>query len=175
MTSGKNRNDGENFDTSPTLGAEEESSGGGSRLGPGAGFGRYTILQRLGAGGMGVVYTAYDPDLDRKVALKLLLPSLRGGMSQQRLLREAQAMVRLSHPNVVTVHDVGQVEGRTYISMEFVEGQNLDQWLAQDDRSPGDVLRVFLAAGKGLAAAHHAGLIHRDFKPANVLVGGDRS
>ncbi len=122
---------------------------------------------------MGVVYAAYDPDLDRKVALKLLLPSLRGGMSQQRLLREAQAMARLSHPNVVTVHEVGQVEGRTYISMEFVEGQDLDQWLAEHDRSPGDILRVFLAAGKGLAAAHHAGLIHRDFKPANVLVGVD--
>ncbi len=142
-------------------------------MGPGATFGRYTILQRLGAGGMGVVYAAYDPDLDRKVALKLLLPSLRGGMLQQRLLREAQAMARLSHPNVVTVHEVGQVEGRTYISMEFVEGQNLDQWLAEHDRSPGDILRVFLAAGKGLAAAHHAGLIHRDFKPANVLLGMD--
>jgi len=173
MTSGKNRKDGENFETSPTLGGVGESSASGSRLGPGATFGRYTILGRLGAGGMGVVYAAYDPDLDRKVALKLLLPSLRGGMSQERLLREAQAMARLSHPNVVTVHDVGQVKGRTYISMEFVEGQNLDQWLAEDDRSPGEVLRLFLAAGKGLAAAHRAGLIHRDFKPANVLLGVD--
>ncbi len=173
MASGKSGNDGENFDTSPTLGGAGGPSETGSRLGPGAVFGRYTILQRLGAGGMGVVYAAYDPDLDRKVALKLLQPSLRGGLSQRRLLREAQAMARLAHPNVVTVHEVGQVEGRTFISMEFVEGQNLDRWLAEDDRSPDDVLRVFLAAGKGLAAAHRAGLIHRDFKPANVLLGVD--
>ena len=173
MTSGKSGHDGENFDTSPTLGGAGDPSGAGSRLGSGAVFGRYTILQRLGAGGMGVVYAAYDPDLDRKVALKLLLPSIRGGLSQRRLLREAQAMARLSHPNVVTVHEVGQVEERTYISMEFVEGQNLDLWLAEDDRSTNDVLRVFLAAGQGLAAAHRAGLIHRDFKPANVLLGLD--
>ncbi len=122
---------------------------------------------------MGVVYAAYDPDLDRKIALKLLRPSERNGLSKQRLMREAQAMARLSHPNVVTVHEVGEFDGRVYISMEYVKGLSLDRWLEEGERTPAEILKAFVEAGHGLAAAHRAGLIHRDFKPANVLVGED--
>jgi tetratricopeptide (TPR) repeat protein/predicted Ser/Thr protein kinase len=140
--------------------------------------GRYVVLSPLGAGGMGVVYAAYDPQLDRKVALKLLHPeavSASGATQskvdgQERLLREAQAMARLHHPNVVAVHDVGRYDGRIFIAMEFVEGGTLKQWLRARPRTRQEVLAVFIQAGRGLQAAHEAGLVHRDFKPDNVLV-----
>ncbi|MFO7565836.1 MAG: serine/threonine-protein kinase [Enhygromyxa sp.] len=142
--------------------------------------GRYVILERVGAGGMGVVYAAWDPKLDRKVALKLLHGD-KADHHGQRLEREAQAMARLTHPNVIAVHDVGEVEGRVFVAMEFVEGETLGGW-ARLDRSGADepeprgwseVLEVMLAAGRGLAAAHAQGLIHRDFKPDNVMIGAD--
>ncbi|WP_323137409.1 serine/threonine-protein kinase [Paraliomyxa miuraensis] len=139
-------------------------------------IGRYVVLSRLGAGAMGVVVAAYDPQLDRKVALKLLRGRRRSGEQDRiRLQREAQALARLNHPHVVSVHDVGVHDGRVFVAMEFVEGKTLTQWLAEPDgpRPWPQVLPVLAAAGQGLAAAHAEGLVHRDFKPDNVMIGDD--
>ncbi len=133
--------------------------------------GRYVVLKPVGQGGMGVVYAAYDPDLDRKVALKILRPSRSesDAKSRARLVREAQAMARVSHPNVCSVFDVGIYSDQVFVAMEFVEGSTLQDWL-KEPRPWREVLRVLLKTGRGLLAAHEAGLIHRDFKPANVLL-----
>jgi tetratricopeptide (TPR) repeat protein len=130
--------------------------------------GRYTVLKKLGSGGMGEVYAAYDAKLDRRVALKLLLRA--GGTYEMRLVREAQAMARLSHPNVVAVFDTGRLRGRMFLAMEFVEGTTLRRWQSAEGRGWNEILRAYLEAGRGLAAAHAAGLVHRDFKADNVLV-----
>ena len=138
--------------------------------------GRYLVLSALGAGGMGVVFSAYDPQLDRKVALKLLRAGITYNTkdARTRLRREAQAIAQLSHPNVVAVYDVGATEeGDLYIAMEFVEGDTLTTWLRQYPRSWREIVDVFLQAARGLMAAHSVGLLHRDFKPDNVLVGHD--
>ena len=136
----------------------------------GASIGRYVLLEKLGAGGMGEVFAAYDPQLDRKVAVKLLRSgTVSADEGRARLLREAQAMARLSHQNVVAVHDVGTWEDRVFVTMEFVEGETLSEHL-RGAPPWHDVLRLFLGAGQGLGAAHKAGLVHRDFKPDNVLV-----
>ena len=136
-------------------------------------LGRYMVIKQLGAGGMGVVYKAYDPDLDRKVALKLLLGQATS-QARARLLREAQAMAKLSHPNVVPVFDVGVVDEQVFVAMDFVDGQTLNAWMEQ--RRPWqEVVDLFVQAGRGLAAAHTVGLIHRDFKPDNVLLSRDPS
>ena len=142
---------------------------------PGSAFGRYQIVGVLGEGGMGVVLEAHDPDLDRRVAIKLLHAPDRdatraGGV---RLLREARAMARLSHPNVITVFEVGTIDGADFVAMEFIDGASLDVWLSRGGRTWQEVLGAFVSAGRGLIAAHDAGLIHRDFKPANVLVARD--
>lgn len=134
-------------------------------------FGRYVVLRRLGAGGMGAVYLAYDPDLRREVAVKVLHGAVQTPGDRSRLRREAQAMAQLSHPNIVAVHDVGELGDDTFVAMEYIEGRTLADVLAEPPR-PGwrAVLELFLAAGRGLAASHDRGLVHRDFKPANVLV-----
>ncbi|MBZ0238082.1 MAG: serine/threonine protein kinase, partial [Deltaproteobacteria bacterium] len=119
---------------------------------------------------MGVVYLARDPELDRRIAIKLLRPELRA--SRERLLREGQAIARLVHPNVVTVFDVGDHGDDLFIAMEYVPGRTLAEWLATP-RSWRAILATFALAGRGLAAAHRAGVIHRDFKPDNVLVSDD--
>ncbi len=139
--------------------------------------GRYVVLDVLGEGGMGVVYRAFDPELDRMVAVKLLQAKPGGSQSaaggQAWLLREAQALARLSHPNVVAVHDVGSLPGdQVFVAMELVAGKTLREWL-KTPRSWRDVMPIMLEAGAGLVAAHHAHLIHRDFKPDNVIVGED--
>ncbi|WP_338273686.1 serine/threonine-protein kinase [Corallococcus caeni] len=134
--------------------------------------GRYLLLRKLGQGGMGVVYAAYDPDLDRKVALKLLHPNANhdNEEARSRLLREAQAMARVSHPNVIPVFDVGMWGDQVFVAMELVDGGTLGSWLKEAKPSWREVLERYLQAGRGLQAAHEAGLVHRDFKPANVLV-----
>ena len=135
--------------------------------------GRYVVVTALGAGSMGVVYVAYDPELDRRIALKIL--PVRNPLEQGRWQAEAQAMARLRHENVVAVHDVGVHQGSTFIAMELVEGRTLQQWLRETPRSATEILRVFMQAGRGLAAAHRVGIVHGDFKPSNALVGGDGS
>jgi len=143
-------------------------------LQPGGRIGRYQILGALGRGGMGEVYAAYHPDLDRRIAVKVVQGS--GGTADDRrgrLLREARAIARLSHPNVVVVHDAGTFGDRVFIAMELIDGWTIDQWLRAEPRSWQQILDVFIAAGRGLAAAHAAGVIHRDFKPQNVMIAKD--
>ena len=154
-----------------------------AHLAIGARVDRYIVVSELGAGGMGVVYAAYDPELDRKVALKLLLPEVTGGRSRDRshsleeararFVREAHALARLSHPNVVAIYDVGEAEGCVWLAMEHVHGVTLDAWLQESPRTTSELLEVMIAAGHGLEAAHEAGLLHRDFKPENVMIGRD--
>jgi Tol biopolymer transport system component/predicted Ser/Thr protein kinase len=132
-------------------------------------LGHYLLLEELGRGGMGVVYAARDRRLGRKVAIKMLR-SEGDAKLQRRLIREAKAMAKLAHPNVVTVHEIGEHEGVAFIVMEYVEGQTLRQWLAAEPRSVTEILAAFMLAGRGLAAIHEAGLIHRDFKPDNLMI-----
>lgn len=137
-------------------------------------IGRFVILGRLGQGGMGTVYSAFDPDLERRVALKMLRNRhLLGVMAEDRLLREAQALARLSHPNVVPVYEVGLIGEQIFIVMEFVKGRNLTNWVDEEEPSWRAILDVYQQAGRGLAAAHEAGMVHRDFKPDNVQIGDD--
>ena len=152
--------------------------GPGTPLYAGAQLGRYEVVEKIGAGGMGEVYRARDPQLHREVALKLVKPRFmrgRGGAEHRaRLLREARAMAQLTHPNVVRVYDVGEYDDGVFLAMELVEGTDAAKWCRAERPKWQRVLGVFRAAGRGLAAAHAAGLVHRDFKPANVLVGDDQ-
>ena len=133
----------------------------------------FTVLRQIGQGGMGVVLSAFDDELDRKVAIKLMRPSQGDSLGRARLQREAQAMAKLTHPNIARVYEVGEFAGRVYIVMEFIQGETLRTWLRRDRHPWREVLAVMLQAGRGLAAAHAAGLVHRDFKPDNVMVAED--
>ena len=138
-------------------------------------IGRFNVLETVGSGGMGVVYAAYDEELDRRVAVKLLRSSHHedASIGKGRLLREAQALAKLSHPNVVQVYDVGTFDDNVFLAMEFLPGPTLRSWILDGEQPWQDVLRHFIEAGQGLAAAHREGIIHRDFKPANLLFGSD--
>ncbi len=162
------------------LGSQHESLTAGRPSEPeprqlrrGDSVGRYVVFEPLGRGGMGVVYSAYDPELDRRVALKLLLP--RGDAAgrsrgRMRMVREAQALARLSHRNVVSVHDVGEHDGRVFIAMEFIDGDTLKQWIKKGPHPWKQAVELLSAAGRGLSAAHAKRMTHRDFKPDNVMI-----
>ncbi|MEM7153231.1 MAG: serine/threonine-protein kinase [Myxococcota bacterium] len=152
--------------------ASTERAGRAQSLQSGERVGRYVVLSELGAGGMGVVLAAYDPELDRKVAVKLVRPEARSTTARERMVREARAMAKLAHPNVVSVFDAGEHDGAVYIAMEFVEGMTLAEALG-GPRGPNAVLDLLVPAARGLVAAHEIGLVHRDFKPDNVMVGAD--
>lgn len=145
----------------------------GGELAEGTRVGRYSILGRLGEGDTGVVYEAWDPQLDRHVALKVLHAdrARAEGPSADVLIAEAQTLAKIVHPNIVTVFDAGTSEEQVFLAMELCRGQNMQEWLAKGSHRVREILDVFVAAGRGLAAAHHAGVIHRNFKPANVLIG----
>ncbi|TPV95794.1 MAG: tetratricopeptide repeat protein [Myxococcales bacterium FL481] len=134
--------------------------------------GRYHVVRELGRGGMGVVYEAHDPDLDRRVAIKILSTSASGdsAIASRRLRREAQAMAKLSHPNLVPVFDVGAHDGHVYLAMEYMPGGTLRELLTRKQLRWHEIVDLYLAAGRGLAAAHDAGIVHRDFKPDNVML-----
>jgi len=155
----------------PSAETEAERPGanaGAAPLASGATLGKYRLDHVLGSGGMGVVWSAVDSDLERGVAIKVLRSSDGSETQRMRLLREARAMARLKHTNVLTVYEVGTASGVDYIAMELVEGENLGTWIARPQPRE-DVIAALLAAGRGLVAAHEAGIVHRDFKPENVL------
>jgi serine/threonine protein kinase len=132
-------------------------------------FGRYVVLEELGRGGMSVVYTAYDPKLDRRVALKVVQAEQLSEVHRARLHREAQALARLSHSSVVAVYDVGDIDNDTFVAMELVDGESFRDWLKKQ-HTWREIVKVVVTAGRGLAAAHAAGIVHRDVKPDNIMI-----
>ena len=162
-----------------TLDAVEAAELDDEAVEPGTLVGRYMILDVVGSGGVGVVFAAYDPNLDRKVAIKQLRRSKNEGNSdavvarRTRLVREAQALARLSHPNVVPVYEVLTHAEQLHVVMEFVDGDTLGDWLSAKKRGWSEIVAMFIQTGRGLAAAHAAQIVHRDFKPENVRVGAD--
>ena len=140
------------------------------KMEPGQRVGRYTLLGKVGRGNMGIVYGAYDPTLDRRVALKSILDLEDRKTAETRLRHEAQALAKLSHPNVVQIYEVLEDSGRTFLTMEYVAGATFSDWLGHRPRSPDEIIQLLCAAGSGLNAAHQTGLVHRDFKPDNILV-----
>ncbi len=158
--------------------ADETQAGDGARTrrtgpsdavpSPGTAIGRYVVLGLVGHGGMGVVLAAYDPQLDRKVALKLVRPGRAADAGE--IEREARLIARVRHPNLVTVHDVGHAEGGVFLAMEFVEGASLREHQGTPRRWP-ELVEIYLQAARGLASVHDVGVVHGDFKPDNVRVG----
>jgi len=137
-------------------------------------LGRYRVLQPLGEGGMGRVYLAEDPTLSRRVAVKILPPAFAAdGERRERLLLEARAASALNHPNIVTIHDLGEQDGSLYVAMEFIDGPTVRAWVGQARRTPAEIVALVRQATRGLAVAHAAGLVHRDLKPENLMVRGD--
>lgn len=156
---------------------DEDDTDPPAQLPRGSLVGRYVVLSHVGSGGMGMVYAAYDPELERTVALKLLRPG-RGldtdvQAASGRMLREARALARVSHPNIVTIHDVGRSGDQIFLAMERIHGETLRTWLRSQPRTLNEVLVCFRRAGEGLAAVHEAGIVHRDFKADNVLLARD--
>jgi hypothetical protein len=158
----------------PSAAGPELAVGDGARarsleLAPSARLGSYLILRELGAGGMGVVYAAYHEGLDRRVAIKLVRRSAgESSDGHARILREAQALARLSHPNVVQIYEVGEHQGQVFLAMEYVDGEPLSSWQAATGRSLSELVDAYRQAAEGLRAAHLAGLVHRDFKPLST-------
>jgi tetratricopeptide (TPR) repeat protein/tRNA A-37 threonylcarbamoyl transferase component Bud32 len=148
---------------------DSEVSGRGQTFERGAQLGRHVVLEPLGSGAMGVVYAAYDPELDRRIAVKLLR-SADDALARERLIREAQAMAKLSHPNVISVLDVGSAGGRVFVAMELIDGVTLGEAAARERADWRAIRGLYVQAGLGLSAAHAVGLIHRDFKPTNAMV-----
>lgn len=142
-------------------------------LPPGTRLGRYVVDRLLGYGGMGAVYRGHDPRLERSVALKVQHTRVMGTALAGRIAREARALARVSHPHVVPVFDVGRWHGGTFVAMEEIQGEAVGAWLRRERRRVSQVMDVFSQAGEGLAAVHRAGLVHRDFKPANAVLGTD--
>lgn len=161
-------------DADPLAAPSAAATPGDGGLTSGAEIGRYVLLRPLATGGMGVVYLAFDPELDRNVALKLVLPRRQARADEpEALVAEARALAKLSHPNVIQVYDVGRWADRVYVALEYVEGRTLDAWLRATTRSPREILEVLVDAGRGIAAAHRAQMVHLDIKPSNILVGDD--
>jgi serine/threonine-protein kinase len=134
-------------------------------------LGKFVILNELGRGSMGVVYETYQEDLKRKVALKILPANIALNSKQvKRFRREAESMARLTHDNIVQIHEVGEIDGTHYFAMEMVDGQPLGEQLGRDRDSIREAARLVMDAALGLAHAHEHGVIHRDIKPGNLLV-----
>ena len=153
-------------------GVTADGAGSGSgRLSAGTKLGRYEIVEFIGGGGMGWVYRAKDTELEREVAIKVVQPTVAGPKGRERLLAEARAMAKLRHRAVVPVFDVGEYAGGVYVAMALVKGGTLHDWMHAEARPWRQVVARFVEVGRGLVAAHAAGIVHRDFKPRNVLLG----
>jgi|GEM_PF-3112632 len=139
-------------------------------LSPGEQVGRFKILEKIGQGGVGIVYAAYDPNLDRRVAIKILKRPRQDSAVSEKLLKEAQIMARLHHHSINTVYDVGEHQGQSYLVMCFIAGDTLDEWLKTTKRTHQSIISLFLSMAEGLAEAHRAGIVHGDFKPKNILI-----
>src|SRR5438132_10180386 len=145
-----------------------------AQLSSGAGLSHYRIVSKLGAGGMGEVYLAQDTKLDRKVALKILPADLAANQDRmRRFTQEAKAAAALNHPNIATIHEIGESDGVNFIAMEFIDGATLREKIHQEHTELRKLLRFLQHAAEGLAKAHAAGIVHRDLTPDNIMITRD--